>query len=277
MNFWQKNIIPFFFRIRERARQQSASAGYASPVTYVIGDIHGEYHLLKKMIRRLPLKPQDKLIFVGDYIDRGKNSKQVVDFILSLKDIYEVITLRGNHEQEMLDTVVLGKKSLWLMKLKGHAMIRSYSPRLAYKISHQIRSLSPKDMDNPQKIIRIFKPFWNIVSDTHKNFFFNLQAYYEDDEYVVSHAGLPPGQKVTDVTNERDFYYGNILPGLAEWHGPRILIVGHMPTYKINRSYFGKPFISANARAIAIDTGVYKTGILTAIRLSDRAFFQVRK
>lgn len=247
------------------------------PVSYVIGDIHGERDLLRRLIQKLPLKIGDRLIFVGDYIDRGPYSRQVIDFIINLKNKYDIVTLRGNHEQEMLDTVVMGKRSLWLMKLKGHAMIRSYSPRLARRISHQVRYLNHRDLDNPKKIKKIFKPFWDIVPESHKNFFLDLKAFYHGEGFIVSHAGLPGHKKLHEVENERGFYYGNILPCLNTWSGPEILIMGHMPTYKISRSYYGKPYVSHNAKAIAIDTGVYKTGKLTAIRLSDRSFYQVQK
>jgi len=73
--------------------------------TYVIGDIHGHLDLLNALLDRLPLKDGDTLIFVGDYIDRGDNSKAVVDRLIKLKKDkrYTTAFLMGNHEQMFIE------------------------------------------------------------------------------------------------------------------------------------------------------------------------------
>ena len=71
--------------------------------TYAIGDIHGCLHTLLALINKLPLERQDKLIFLGDYIDRGDHSKQVVDYVKSMTESGQAIALMGNHERMCID------------------------------------------------------------------------------------------------------------------------------------------------------------------------------
>ena len=68
-----------------------------------ISDIHGEYDKLKSLWDKLQVTPQDRVIFLGDYIDRGTQTTQVMQFVLSLKDQPNITFLRGNHEQMMLE------------------------------------------------------------------------------------------------------------------------------------------------------------------------------
>ena len=74
---------------------------------FVVGDVHGCLEMLKRLIDKIEWNPaNDRLIFIGDYIDRGKNSKGVIDFILKLKENSTLIQcLIGNHEQMFLDYI----------------------------------------------------------------------------------------------------------------------------------------------------------------------------
>ncbi|HXV80579.1 MAG TPA: metallophosphoesterase family protein, partial [Candidatus Binatia bacterium] len=67
---------------------------------YVIGDIHGCLDELRSLVKHLPLEPGDRLVFLGDYVDRGPNSKGVLNYILELqqRSDLEIICLKGNHE-----------------------------------------------------------------------------------------------------------------------------------------------------------------------------------
>ena len=74
---------------------------------YAIGDIHGQCTMLRDMLetlRQRPLNEEDTLVFLGDYIDRGEDSRGCIDILIALKQEHKnVIFLRGNHEQMMLD------------------------------------------------------------------------------------------------------------------------------------------------------------------------------
>ena len=73
--------------------------------TYVIGDVHGRYSQLTQLLREVPCDlKKDKLVFLGDLIDRGSQINEVVSEVLRLKNAHStVVTLRGNHEQMLLD------------------------------------------------------------------------------------------------------------------------------------------------------------------------------
>ena len=84
---------------------------------FVIGDIHGCCNTFKKLLlEKLGIQKPDKIYCVGDYVDRGNDSKGVIDFIINLRGKgYRIYTLRGNHEQMMLDSTIDQERLyLWL-------------------------------------------------------------------------------------------------------------------------------------------------------------------
>ena len=70
---------------------------------YAIGDIHGCSVALKTLLKTIPLTDSDTLVFLGDYVDRGFDSKGVIDQIMAISEKHNVVTLRGNHEVMMLE------------------------------------------------------------------------------------------------------------------------------------------------------------------------------
>ena len=82
--------------------------------TLVIGDIHGAYMALLEVLERAKVTPDDLLIFLGDYADRGKHTPQVLDYLIALQQTHQVICLRGNHDALCCD-FLLGKpmSELW--------------------------------------------------------------------------------------------------------------------------------------------------------------------
>ncbi|HEX8184555.1 MAG TPA: metallophosphoesterase, partial [Blastocatellia bacterium] len=78
--------------------------------TYVIGDIHGRPNLLDQLIKNVPWDiERDKIVFLGDLIDRGYNARRIVERVMELAQANpNVVVLRGNHEQMMLDCLDFG-------------------------------------------------------------------------------------------------------------------------------------------------------------------------
>jgi len=98
-----------------------------------IGDIHGCLRALERLIERISPGEYDKLIFLGDYIDRGPDAKGVVDFLLQLSRRTQCVFLRGNHEQMLLD-VIDNNDDIFLWNLKrstgdNSKLRKSYSIR----------------------------------------------------------------------------------------------------------------------------------------------------
>lgn len=128
---------------------------------YAIGDIHGCVDSLKDLIDKLPLRNGDKLIFLGDYIDRGPDSRAVIEKLLELRRSFDCVFLRGNHEWMMLNYVLNGKDyELWMMN-GAYATIRSYT---------DVKKIPPE----------------------HLEFFKDTIYYHVENGYLFVHAGVRP-------------------------------------------------------------------------------------
>ena len=173
---------------------------------YIVGDIHGCLEMLERLMEKINWRPnKDRLIFLGDYIDRGEDPKGVVDFILALLETSCLIQcLAGNHEEGLLDFFSGGDLRLFLLN-GGMTTMKSY------QIDHTKESelLIPRD---------------------HMVFFQNLLPWIELEDYYVVHAGFRPGvdiekQSYEDLMWIRDsFIFSNFDFG-------KKVIFGHTPFY----------------------------------------------
>jgi serine/threonine protein phosphatase 1 len=150
-----------------------------------IGDVHGELHRLKNLFEKLSFTKNDTIIFLGDYIDRGPDSKGVIDFICSLKDKCNLVTLKGNHEMFAIDAFEFfegklskgGMFNSWTMN-GGDACLRSYLRDGLY-------------LDRPFEIVE------EMFID-HGDFFNNLKLTYETENHIFVHGFLAHEQDVED-------------------------------------------------------------------------------
>lgn len=175
---------------------------------YAIGDIHGYFKLLKGLISKLDLKADDELIFLGDYIDRGPNSKKVIDFLIKLSKSYNCIFLRGNHES-MMENALKDKRQMpiWLFN-GGQSTYESYG--------------------GFEKIL-----------ETHGEFFNALKPYYLTEQYLFVHAGLRPGVALKNQT-ENDLYWIREEFILKKTTIPQKIIYGHTPVNVSSSPYDDK-------------------------------------
>lgn len=206
---------------------------------FAIGDIHGNLSHLELLMEKVKtaLNPQrDTLVFLGDYIDRGPDSKGVVDVILQLrKEFPHVVCLKGNHEALFLDWHLNGKDYDLYLYNGGGATIRSYSQEGEFKL--------------PQE---------------HLDFFTSLRLYYETERYIFVHAGLRGGiplqeQDPHDLIWIRDEFI------LSPHDFGKVVIFGHTPLQRV--------FIAPNK--IGIDTGAVYGGTLTCLELPAQRFYSV--
>jgi serine/threonine protein phosphatase 1 len=209
-----------------------------------IGDIHGCAQTLDALLDRLDPAPDDHLLFVGDYIDRGPDSKGVIDRLLKLREDHNCTFLRGNHEALMLGYLDEGAFNLWRLN-GGIATLRSYADESG-------------DFEVPEE---------------HAEFVRETELYCEVEDHFFVHAGLKPGLTIEDNIKE----YGEDVflwerdhleaPDLV-WERP--VVCGHTPRPEpVNRD-----------KLLMIDTGcVYHMqpgmGKLTAVYLPEREFVTV--
>jgi len=212
--------------------------------TYIIGDIHGCSDLLSKLLAKInPLSKADTLIFIGDYIDRGPDSKGVIDIVLQLRKKYNrVITLMGNHEFMLLGALKgYGQKEF--LNMGGAATLKSYN--IPPEAINDLAAMLPRD---------------------HLAFLQDLLPYWEDEDYIYVHAGLQPGVHLTQQSPDWLFWSRGEFIGSNYDFGKKV-IYGHTP--------YDKPRIDNNK--IGIDTGAVYGNTLTCLILPEERFTSIEK
>jgi len=221
---------------------------------YAIGDIHGQQTMLLALLEKLarqPVRDDDLLVFLGDYIDRGENPRAVIETLLELREHHpNTVFLRGNHEQMMLDAREEAPPE--------PPPSRRYRPQservLAWLMNgggETLRSYAVGSSPN----------WWKAIPEAHWEFIQATRMEYIVGRYHFVHAGLvPPGYGCRWKAE-----FGEIDPRLwirepflssSASFGGRVVIFGHSPQHS------GRPLIRANK--IGLDTAAVYGGSLTA-------------
>ncbi len=167
---------------------------------FAVGDIHGSLDKLKKMLSRLEWSPEsgDLLIFLGDYIDRGPESYEVVETLIELSQSSEnIVCLLGNHEQMFLDFIA------------GRLVPSLYANGIA-------------------ATVRDYTKDGREMNAAHLKFLRGLSLFYETDGYLFVHAGLKPGlplakQDPQDLLWIRDDFLS------SDYDFGKTVVFGHTP------------------------------------------------
>src|SRR5712675_1250074 len=132
-----------------------------------IGDVHGCHVSLMTLIRNVRPTSDDKIIFLGDYIDRGPASRQVLDWMVSEKKLYSTVFLRGNHEVMILEARDDQLKANLWMSYGGFETLASYSAE--------------------------YKTDWpSAIPKTHWKFMDRTIPFFESEKYIFVNACLDP-------------------------------------------------------------------------------------
>ena len=208
--------------------------------TYVIGDIHGCYLSLVNLLELIG-DTGDTIIFLGDYIDRGPDSKKVVSLLVQLKKkLPRVITLLGNHESMFL-RYLKGWDQQFFLRNGGQYTLESYG-------------IDPLQ-DNA---------LHNYVPDDHLAFFYSLLLNWEDEKNIYVHAGLQPGLHLSMQTDDWCLWARDEFIYSSYDFGKRV-VFGH--------TVFKEPFV--RPEKVGIDTGAVYGGSLTCLVLPDEEFITV--
>jgi len=208
--------------------------------TFVIGDIHGCLGMLKRLIDTIPWdQSKDRLIFIGDYIDRGEDSRGVIEFVRILKqDFKNVQCLIGNHEKMLLDYLSGKDRHIYILN-SGGATLMSYDR-------------ARKNMDDP------------LIPSAHLEFLSSLLPMIELDDYYIVHAGFRPHVPIKDQELFDMLWIRNEFL-LSEYNFGKVVIFGHTP--------FNNPVVMKNK--IGIDTGAVFGNRLTCLELPEVRFHSV--
>ena len=218
---------------------------------YAIGDIHGRLDLLQALHGRIERDAADApdldktVLYLGDYVDRGMKSRQVIDYLLDPPlPGFQAVHLGGNHEAVMLKFLVdAGVGPLWL-RLGGDMTLFSYGIALA------LSDATPELIEEARVALRESLP------RRHFRFLRRLRRTHAEGDYLFVHAGIRPGvpldeQEADDLIWIRDKF----LASKAD-HG-KVVVHGHSPVEEVQ----------FRDNRISIDTRAYATGRLTALVL----------
>ena len=109
--------------------------------TIAIGDIHGHIKALVGLIDLINPQSEDQLVFLGDYINRGPDSKGILQFIIDLKQRCNIVCIMGNHEEMMINAYADPSTMGWFLANSGHETLQSYGNALS--LSFSFSSLKP--------------------------------------------------------------------------------------------------------------------------------------
>ena len=209
---------------------------------WVIPDIHGYAATLQALIEE-QIKPSrnDTLFFLGDYIDRGPDSKGVIDYIISLKeDDYHIRTLRGNHEDYLIRTYEneTVQKNFLGITYRNHLKKEWFK----YGGKETLKSFGVSDVHE--------------IPEKYNNWMKELEYFIQLDSFVLCHAGMnfnldDPFSDKHAMLWIKDFKVD------MEKTGFRKVIHGHVP---ISLDFIDAVINSSNYNFIDLDNGVYMPG-----------------
>lgn len=216
---------------------------------YAIGDIHGRLDLLEELHEMIRTDTADfagskGVVYLGDYIDRGAQSKQVLDLLINQPlDGFDIITLLGNHEQSMLDFLKDPQSAAPWLSYGGQVTLLSYAVGLGrVNMMQQVELLRDElEVKLPQ---------------SHLDFLRSCRLMYTEGSYCFVHAGIRPGVNLEKQVPEDLLWIREEFIHNRKNHG-HIVVHGH----SISEEVQSRP------NRIGIDTGAYNSGLLTCMVL----------
>ncbi len=216
---------------------------------YAVGDVHGRSDLISQMFSRIDCDLEASSaketiqVFLGDYIDRGRDSAGVLDLLIARGRSHRLCCLKGNHEiflAEFLENPGVFKP--WTL-YGGLSTLASYGLKPA-------KNASAKEQTELSASLR------NAMPESHIRFLTELELSFTCGDYFFVHAGVRPGTPLA-VQHEEDLVWIRDEFLLHAEPFEKIIIHGHTPVIE--------PEVRQNR--INIDTGAYATGRLTCLRL----------
>ncbi len=222
---------------------------------YAIGDIHGRLDKLEELLARLPLRGDDRLVFLGDYVDRGPDSRGVIDRLIRVAEERSAVFLLGNHESMFLDFL-------------GWPGSHYFGADVFLANGGAETLLSYDYFEAPEP-----RPLRFELPPAHIDFFRSLQPHHVDGDFLFVHAGLGRALGRSDHVEQalrrarsEELLWDRSTMDLPHRLGVTI-VYGHTPRADFSVRW-NPPY------SIGIDTGAVYGGPLTAIRLPDETIFQ---
>jgi serine/threonine protein phosphatase 1 len=204
--------------------------------TWAIGDIHGCLTALQNLEDEIRFGPEDTIITLGDYVDRGPDSRGVLDHLIALGQRSDLVPLRGNHEVMMLAARFHPATLEAWLDCGGFETLESYGPGAFHD-----------------------------VPEAHWRFLEGTRRYHETDTHIFVHASVNPRSEMARQP-DTTLFWERITPQTQAHLSGRRVICGHTPQPD------GVPLNLGHS--ICIDTHAYGSGWLTCLHLETGAYWQ---
>jgi serine/threonine protein phosphatase 1 len=216
---------------------------------YAIGDIHGRLDCLEAMFNAIEMDKLDhpvadvQEIYLGDYVDRGPQSREVIERLIRRQKTHGAICLAGNHDLALQAAIEGGDNRTPFILMGGQETCESYGVE--------------KHQQNEEMIVHLKARF----PLSHFEFLASLKDSFTVDDIMFAHAGINPNvaldqQSLDDLAHIRGPFLND-----EGWHG-KLIIHGHTMASRAD----------IRPNRIGIDTGAFMTGVLTAIVLETEGF-----
>jgi len=207
-----------------------------------IGDIHGCSVALQTLVDLVPIRDEDFVVTLGDYVDRGPDSRGVLDWLIDRQATGQLISLRGNHEVMMLEAREGEDMEDGWLGVGGRATLASYTDaKSAGKLSD--------------------------VPDRHWRFLEQTRRYYETQTHFFVHANALPDWPLVDQPD--DVVFWEKFHDTPPHQSGKIMICGHTPQKSLRPRNIG--------HAVCIDTWVYRDGWLTCLNPETGEYWQANQ
>ena len=234
-------------------RRQNRAKPMAPPGTriYAIGDIHGRADLLTRLHTLIrddaagAASMRKLLVYLGDYVDRGEESRRVIDMLLDRKlPGFEAVHLCGNHEEMMLAFLDDVTVAMAWMSNGGAETMYSYGVRFGDAVTSE------------ERFVDMQRDFRAAFPARHRDFLSALPAWHAEGDYLFVHAGILPGVPLEQQSREDLLWIRDAFLSSTTDHG-RCVVHGHSIVLEAEM----------RSNRIAIDTGAYYTNRLTCLVL----------
>lgn len=209
---------------------------------YAIGDIHGCYSALKTLFKVIPATANDAFIFLGDYIDRGPNTMETIEWLINFSKGHNTVFLRGNHEIMMLAA------QLDDLRLEDWKFSGGEKTLLSYGAGSKNNWITK-------------------VPDNHWEFLNNTKPYHQIGKFIFVHAGLERGKPLEEQNKHSIYWEKYEIP--EKYSDNKIVICGHTSRKDGNIANFG--------HTICVDTYAYGGKWLTGINVTNGEYFQANE
>lgn len=248
------------------------------PRTFAIGDLHGDLEALRALVAKLPpIAEEDTIVFLGDYVDRGPCSREVVELVRALdRDVRcQVVCLRGNHEDAWIRVVDEGWPGFLLPPPNGClAMLRSYREQPMPEKGR---------LPNGEELLALERGAF--IPPEHLAWMRSLPHWYEDEHAIYVHAGLTERDgrwlHPSEVDDPRVMLWTRTDAFFRDYRGKRV-VVGHtmtelLPPELSSHTPADPTDLWAGPAVVALDTGAGKGGFLTCVELPSMTVYESRE